>query len=90
MEQLRINHAPQEALYPGKDRTMDTIIKLHDIIGISRLNGIDCHGNHWTQFEVDYLADQTDGECVICGAVLSSGWMCLDGADEVCDKHVQY
>lgn len=50
--------------------------------------GIDQYGCMWTPFEVDYFAMQEDGTCVICGETLSSGWLCLDGGDEVCDKHV--
>ena len=42
----------------------------------------------WTQFEVDYFAEQDDGECAICGEILTSGWMCLDGGEEICDEHV--
>lgn len=65
----------------------ETII-LSDVEGISRLSGTDQHGARWTQFEVDYLAEQVPGECCICGATLESGWLCLDGGDEVCDEHV--
>ncbi len=68
---------------------METIT-LTDITGIARKGGTDTQGNQWTEFEVDYLAEQEDGECSICGAVLSSGWMCLDGGDEVCSSHVEY
>lgn len=69
---------------------METI-KLHDIQGIARnKSGLDDHNNAWTEFEVDYSAEQEDGECSICGKTLSSGWMCLDGGDEVCDSHVEY
>ena len=63
-------------------------INLHNVDGISCLSGTDDNGCIWTQFEVDYFADQEDGECDICGEVLSEGWMCLDGGDEVCDSHV--
>lgn len=66
------------------------VIVLHDIEGIVRKSGTDQYGCNWIQFEVDYLAEQEDGECVICGAELSEGWMCLDGGDEVCDWHVRY
>ena len=66
------------------------MIKLSDIQGISRLSGTDEHGNSWVQFEVDYTAEQTDGECVECDATISSGWLCLDGGDEVCDLHVSH
>lgn len=50
--------------------------------------GIDQHGNMWTEFIVDAFAEQLPGECAECGAELESGWMCLDGGDEVCDSHV--
>ena len=68
---------------------METV-KLHDIQGIARKSGTDEHGNQWIEFEVDYLAEQEDGECSICGAVLSSGWLCLDGGEEVCAEHVDF
>ena len=70
--------------------TDDQTIRLHDIDGISRLSGTDAAGNHWIQFEVDYFAQQQDGVCSICCAVLASGWMCLDGGEEVCPDHVEY
>ena len=63
-------------------------ITLTNIEGIARLSGTDGDGNKWIQFEVDYFAEQTDGICVICGKDLSTGWMCLDGGDEVCDTHI--
>jgi hypothetical protein len=68
---------------------METIT-LNTIEGISRLSGTDENGCEWIQFEVDYLAEQEDGECSICGQTLSSGWTCLDGGEEVCDSHVQW
>lgn len=68
---------------------MEKII-LHDVEGIARLSGTDQHGNVWTQFGVDAFADQTEGECCICGATLSEGWLCLDGGDECCDDHVSF
>jgi len=66
------------------------MIKLTNIEGISRLSGTDDQGNAWIQFEVDYLAEQTDGECHICREPLASGWMCLDGGEEVCSDHVEF
>jgi len=69
---------------------MEEIIKLRDIQGIARLSGTDENGNVWTQFEVDYMAEQEDGECCICGARLETGWLCSDGGDEVCNKHVEW
>ena len=69
--------------------TDDRTIRLHNIEGISRRSGTDEHGCQWTEFTVDYGAEQEDGECSICGETLSSGWMCLDGGDEVCADHVE-
>ena len=66
---------------------METI-RLKNIEGIARLSGTDEHGNVWLQFEVDYLAEQESGECCICEVELVEGWLCLDGGEEVCDKHV--
>jgi len=63
-------------------------VYLNNVSGISRLSGVDEHGNSWIQFEVDYFAEQDDGECAICGEILTSGWMCLDGGEEICDEHV--
>lgn len=68
---------------------METIT-LHDIHGTSILSGTDSGGSQWVQFTVDYFADQLDGECCICSAILESGWLCLDGAEEVCDSHVEF
>jgi hypothetical protein len=65
-------------------------IRLHHIEGIARRTGIDENGNWWTQFEVDTFAEQEPGECCLCGAQLESGWLCLDGGDEVCECHVEY
>ena len=67
---------------------METIT-IHHVTGVRRLSGTDYQGNIWTQFEVDYLAEQEDGECTICDAVLTEGWMCLDGGDEVCNSHIR-
>ena len=63
-------------------------IELAYISGIDKLMWLDAQGNHWIQFEVDYFAEQTDGVCTMCSATLSSGWLCLDGGDEICDRHV--
>lgn len=65
-------------------------IFLHDVSGIVRKWGIDSQGNQWVEFEVDYLAEQETGVCEICGAELESGWLCLDGGDEVCDSHILF
>jgi hypothetical protein len=56
--------------------------------GISRKYGTDENGNVWIEFEVDYFAEQTPGECSVCGAELESGWLCMDGGEEVCEDHV--
>ncbi len=52
--------------------------------------GKDQYGNYWTEFEVDFFAEQLPGECKECGTEIESGWMCLDGGDEVCDSHVSF
>ena len=56
--------------------------------GISRLDGVCNEGAEWTQFQVDYLAEQTDGECVECNKTISEGWLCLDGGEEACNECV--
>ena len=56
--------------------------------GISRLDGVCEEGAEWTQFEVDYLAEQTDGECVECRKTINEGWLCLDGGEEACNECV--
>ena len=66
---------------------METVT-IYDIQGFARKSGTDRDGNQWIEFEVDTFAEQEDGECSICGATLSSGWMCLDGGEEVCDEHM--
>jgi len=43
------------------------MIKLTNIEGISRLSGTDEQGNAWIQFEVDYFAEQLEGECHTVG-----------------------
>lgn len=69
----------------------DNMIILHDVQGISRKSGVDQHNCTWTEFEVDYLAEQEDGECSICHERLSNGWMCMEQAGkEVCTDHVVY
>ncbi len=69
---------------------MTTQIILRSITGISRLQGI-CQNNcSWIQFETDYLAEQIAGECSICNAEIENGWLCLDGGEEVCDRHVSF
>jgi hypothetical protein len=68
---------------------MSERIVLHNVEGIARKSGTDPNGCQWVQFEVDYLAEQEEGECCICGRTLTAGWLCLDGGDEVCDEHVE-
>ena len=63
-------------------------IILTGISGMGCLSGIDQNGARWIQFRVDYFAEQVDGECSGCGAVIDAGWMCLDGGEEGCDDHV--
>jgi hypothetical protein len=65
-----------------KETTMTEVIILQNIEGVSRKSGIDQHGCQWVEFTVDYLAEQEDGECSICGKTINSGWLCLDGGDE--------
>ena len=67
---------------------METII-LHNLSGFARKSGTDENNNQWIQFEVDYLAEQLPGECSICGKEIELGWLCLDGAEEVCSSHVE-
>jgi hypothetical protein len=66
----------------------DKTIVLHDVTGIARRTGTDQHGLTWQEFDVDYGALEEAGECVICGRRIESGWVCLDGGDEVCDSHL--
>lgn len=66
-------------------------VKLTDIQGIARKSGTDQYGCEWVQFEVDFLAEQEEGVCSICGEELVEGWMNLDcGSEEVCTDHVEY
>lgn len=66
------------------------MITLHNVEGIASKSGMDSAGNLYIDFEVDYFAEQMDGECAQCGAVLSGGWMCLDGSEEFCYDHVRF
>jgi hypothetical protein len=63
-------------------------IQLNNIRGYDGNLCQDLDGLFWTQFEVDYFAEQLDGECDICQATISSGWLCLDGGEEICSDHV--
>jgi hypothetical protein len=80
---------PAPLYAPESKPQEENTIRLHDVQGIVHKDGIDEHGNAWTMFTVDYLAEQEPGECVICGAELEEGWMCLDGGNEVCASHVE-
>jgi hypothetical protein len=70
------------------ERNMAETVTLYDIQGIARKSGTDEHGNMWTEFYTDYLAEQEPGECSICGDEIEDGWTCLDGGDVVCYQHV--
>ncbi|OPZ86751.1 MAG: hypothetical protein BWY76_00801 [bacterium ADurb.Bin429] len=77
-------------LQPPQPEAEETrVIRLHDVEGIAKLAGVDDDGLHWVQFEVDEFAGQEPGICGICGAALQSGWLCGDGGEEVCDRHIQ-
>ena len=82
-----------------------TDVILHDVQGFARKSGTDRAGLAWTEFEIDAFAtdcecegDECDFdtcprlsfECGICGERNGSGWMLLDGGDEVCEKHVTF
>jgi hypothetical protein len=43
----------------------------------------------FTPFIVDYFAEQTDGECSLCGLTIDAGWLCLDGGEEFCNGHIE-
>ena len=63
-------------------------ITLTQVTGVARRSGTDPSGNVWIEFAVDSFADELPGECCLCHRLLWSGWQCLDGGDEVCDRHV--
>lgn len=65
-------------------------VVLCDIQGIATLTGVDQYGLTWSSFYVDYLAEQVDGVCSICGSEISTGYMCMDGGDEVCNDCVRF
>jgi hypothetical protein len=67
----------------------ETVI-LSDVEGFSRKSGTCQHGCRWIEFEVDYFADQLPGVCDICGETLESGWLNLDGGEEICSEHVEF
>ena len=51
-------------------------------------SGIDPYGAFWVPFETDSFADQDTAECAICEAEIESGYLCMDGGEEVCAEHV--
>jgi hypothetical protein len=68
---------------------MANIITLHNVGGIAIQSGQDAQGNQFTQFFVDYLALQEDGECAQCAAAIDAGWVCVDGGEEYCFEHIR-
>jgi hypothetical protein len=62
-------------------------ITLHDVEGFARKSGTDEHGNMLTEYNLESLEDGPD-TCGICEAEIEGGWLCLDGAETVCDVHV--
>lgn len=66
---------------------METIT-LYNVEGFARKSGTDGLGSQWIEFETDCFAEQEAGTCSICEAEIESGWMCLDGAEEVCAEHI--
>lgn len=71
-----------------KDAAGREMIVLGRREGFARFSGTDQHGAAWIQFEVDRFAEQEAGTCSMCEEEIDSGWLCLDGGDEVCDSHV--
>ncbi len=66
------------------------MIVLHNISGIGTKSGQTHNGNQFTQFFVDYAAEQLDGECAQCGVVIDMGWMNMECAgEEYCFEHVR-
>ena len=66
---------------------------LSNIHGRKVLTGIDTDGNHWSQFEMDYLGiDHKEFDtCIECGLELEYGWVNKDNPEtKVCDAEVQY
>ena len=61
-----------------------------DGMGIAKLSGTDNHGMAWTQFEVDYLAEETDGTCSACQDEISHGCLCLDDSEELCNECLDF
>jgi hypothetical protein len=80
-----------------------SVIRLHNVTGFARRSGTDQDGNEWTEFELDPFSGDCEcagpecdpdtcprfvTQCSICDAAIGSGWMCLDGGEEVCEEHV--
>ena len=66
---------------------------LSDIHGRKVLTGIDTDGNHWSQFEVDYIGMESKelDTCTECELELEYGWVNKDNPSiKVCDDEVQY
>lgn len=73
--------------------------------GAARLSGEDENGCQWIEFSMDPFAGDCEcegpecdpdtcprfvTECSICGGLISSGWTCLSGGEDVCSDHVRY
>jgi hypothetical protein len=83
---------------------METV-KLTNVEGFARLSGTDQHSNLWVQFEVDPFTtnglDMVNGDdnfsldyefeetCPECGTAMTSGWLCMDGGESLCNDHVE-
>lgn len=52
--------------------------------GIARKTAVCEDGANWIEFEVDFFADQSTGNCAVCDCETKEGWLCLDGGEEVC------
>jgi hypothetical protein len=57
--------------------------------GIARLSGLCTNGLMWTEYNLEPYDDGPISDtCSICDAEITSGWLCLDGGEVVCDSHV--
>ncbi len=52
-------------------------------------HGVCDDGAYWTEFDVDYLAEQIDGQCEMCNKTINNGWRCHDGGEEACNECVK-
>ena len=55
-------------------------------------HGVCDDGAYWTEFDVDYLAEQIDGQGEMCNKTSNNGWRCHDGGEEAgneCVKIIQ-